>query len=57
MPSSSEWLLRILSGMAWISFEGQDFFLGNDESLVIPKAKNAAIISAARNAALFPEIT
>jgi mannose-6-phosphate isomerase-like protein (cupin superfamily) len=56
-PSSSEWRLRILSGKAWISFEGQDFILGSGESLAVPKVKNGGIISAMGKEALFYEIT
>jgi hypothetical protein len=46
-----------LSGKAWVSFGGQDYILGSDDSLAVPKVKNGAIISALGNEALFFEIT
>ena len=56
-PSSSGWLLRILSGKAWLSFGGQDFSLLSGDSLAVPKVKNGAIISAMDKEILLFEIT
>ena len=56
-PSFSEWRLSILSGKAWVTFGGQDFFLGSDDGLTVPKVKHGAILSVMGKEALFFEIT
>jgi hypothetical protein len=57
IPNSSEWLLHILSGRAWVSFRGCDFYLGRGDRLVIPRVMDGAIISAIGTRTLFFEIT
>jgi hypothetical protein len=57
IPNSSEWHLHILSGRAWVSFGGQDFYLGREDRLIIPRVMDGAIISAIGTRALFFEIT
>ncbi len=56
-PNNSDWVIKILSGKAWVTFKGHDFLLCIDESLAIPKAANGAIISAMGNEALFFEVS
>jgi hypothetical protein len=56
-PSRSEWLIKVISGIAWISFGGEDFYLTSGESLAVPKVKNGAIISAMGEKPVFIEIT
>ena len=57
LPSSSEWLLRVYSGQAWVSFAGEDFYLKNGECLSVPRVRDGAIISAVDGDALFFEVT
>ncbi len=50
--------LRVLSGQAWVSFEGKDIILDRGESLMLPRsARHEAIVSVTEHAdALFFEL-
>jgi hypothetical protein len=57
LPSSTGWLLRVLSGKAWVSFDGQDSFPASGDCLAVPRAGNGGIVSAMGNEALLLEAT
>jgi hypothetical protein len=56
-PKKSKWIIKILSGKAWVSFNGKDILVGKNENLIIPKDENGAIISAVGKDALFFEVS
>ena len=57
LPNKAVRRLFVLMGTAWVSFDGQDFYLTKDDVLDIPVTKNGAIISAIGKDSLFFELT
>jgi hypothetical protein len=47
--------IRVLSGMAWLTINDEDIFLGRDEQVMVPVTKAGAIISALGNTPLIFE--
>ena len=54
---SSQWKIRVLMGVAWLSSEGRDFVLTPNDSQTIPKQKHNAILSTVNNAPVLLEIS
>lgn len=49
-------VLHVLSGKAWVSFEGNDRIMESGESLVFSRLRNGAVISATGKEALLFEV-
>ena len=45
-------VVRVLSGCAWITFDGQDVFLKRGEKTCLPPGEDTALISAMGNSPL-----
>ncbi|MGO8694867.1 MAG: hypothetical protein ACLQMF_14490 [Rectinemataceae bacterium] len=56
LPRSSR-VLQVLSGKAWVSFEGEDRIIESGDSLALSRARNGAVISATGKEALLFEVT
>ena len=42
---TSQWNIKVLMGVVWLSSQGRDYILSANESLLIPKQKHNAILS------------
>ena len=49
--------MRVVSGQAWISYEGEDYFLSYGEEMTLPKGRFDAIITALYNKPLTLELS
>jgi hypothetical protein len=56
LPRASRWV-QVLSGTAWVSFDGKDHILDGGECLSVYKAKGGAIVSALCEKGIVFEIT
>ncbi len=48
--------VRVITGQAWISYEGQDYFLSYGEEMTLPRGKFDAIVTALYNKPLTVEL-
>jgi hypothetical protein len=48
--------VRVITGQAWISYEGQDYFLSYGEEMTLPRGKFDAIVTALYNKPLTFEL-
>ena len=48
--------VRVVSGQAWLSYEGKDYFLSYGEEMTLPQGRHEAVIMALYNKPLTLEL-